>query len=120
MNTTIITSWLLTYLVHSTILLGAAWLASRMLADHRLALQETFLRTALIGGLLTTTLQVGVGIEPIGGALAIDGLERPDTVTAVFARNDGITTSVAAPNIALSTPSSVSDRVKGFWPIALL
>jgi len=30
MNTTIITSWLLTYLVHSTILLGAAWLASRI------------------------------------------------------------------------------------------
>jgi len=82
MNTTIITSWLLTYLVHSTILLGAAWLASRLLADRRLALQETLLRTALIGGLLTTTLQVGVGVEPIGGALAIDGLTRPDAATA--------------------------------------
>ena len=120
MNTTIITSWLLTYLVHSTILLGAAWLASCMLADRRLALQETLLRTALIGGLLTTTLQVGVGIEPIGGALAIDGLARPDAVTAVSARNDGVTTSAAAPSRAISTPPSVSDRVRGFWPIALL
>jgi len=120
MNTTIITSWLLTYLVHSTILLGAAWLASRILADRRLAFQETLLRTALVGGLLTTTLQVGVGIEPIGGALAIDGLGRPDTVTAVSARNDGVSTSVAAPSSALSTPSSVPDRVRDFWPIALL
>jgi len=120
MSTTIITSWLLTYLVHSTILLGAAWLASRMLGDRRLALQETLLRTALIGGLLTTTLQVGAGIEPIGGALAIEGLARPDAVTAVSARDDGVTTSVAAPNIAISAPPSVSDRVRGFWPIALL
>ncbi|MBD3873512.1 MAG: M56 family metallopeptidase, partial [Acidobacteria bacterium] len=120
MNATIITSWLLTYLVHSTILLGAAWLASCMLADRRLALQETLLRTALIGGLLTTTLQVGVGIEPIGGALAIDGLARPDAVTAVSARNDGVTTSAAAPSSAISTPPSGSDRVRGFWPIALL
>jgi len=120
MNTTIITSWLLTYLVHSTILLGAAWLVSRILADRRLALQEILLRTALIGGLLTTTLQVGVGIEPVGGALAIDGLARSDTFAAVSARNDGITTSVAAPNTALSTPPSVSDRMRGFWPIVLL
>ena len=120
MNTTIITSWLLTYLVHSTILLGAAWLTSRILADRRLALQETLLRTALIGGLFTTTLQVGVGIEPIGGALAIDGLARPDAATAVFAKNDGVTTSVTAPNIALSASPGVPDRVRGFWPIALL
>lgn len=120
MNTTIITSWLLTYLVHSTILLGAAWLTSRILADRRLALQETLLRTVLIGGLLTTTLQVGVGIEPIGGALAIDGLARPDAATALFARNDGVTTSVTAPNIVRSASPGVPDRVRGFWPIALL
>jgi Zn-dependent protease with chaperone function len=120
MNTTIITSWLLTYLVHSTVLLGAAWLASRILADRRLALQETLLRTALIGGLLTTTLQVGVGVEPIGGAFAIEGLARPDAAAAVFARNEGVTTPVAASDIALSTPPSVPDRVRGFWPITLL
>ncbi len=120
MSTTIITSWLLTYLIHSTILLGAAWFVSRFLGESRLALQETLLRTALIGGLLTTTLQVGVGVEPIGGALAIDGLVGPDAVTAVSARNDGVTISVAAPNITLSTPPTVPDRVGGFWPIALL
>ena len=120
MSTTIITSWLLTYLVHSTILLGAAWLVSRFLGESRLALQETLLRTALIGGLLTTTLQVGVGVEPLGGALAIDGLVGPDAVTAASVRNDGVTMSVAAPNINLSTPPTVSDRTGDFWPIALL
>jgi Zn-dependent protease with chaperone function len=120
MSPTIITSWLLTYLVHSTILLGAAWLVSRFLGENRLALQETLLRTALIGGLLTTTLQVGVGIEPIGGALAIDGLARPEAVTAVSARNDGVTMSVAAADISFSTPLTVSDRAGDFWPIVLL
>ena len=30
MSTAIITSWLLTYLIHSTVLLGAAWLATRI------------------------------------------------------------------------------------------
>ncbi len=120
MSTTIITSWLLTYLIHSTILLGAAWLGSRFLGDRRLALQETLLRTALIGGLLTTTLQVGAGVEPIGGALAIDGLVRPDAVTAAAARDDGATISVAAHNIIISTPPTLSDRAGGLWPIALL
>ncbi|MBD3854535.1 MAG: hypothetical protein IFJ96_07105, partial [Acidobacteria bacterium] len=36
------------------------------------------------------------------------------------ARNDGVATSVAAPNIVLSASPGVPDRVRGFWPIALL
>jgi len=116
MSTATITSWILTYLIHSTVLLAAAWLITRILGDRRLALQETLLRTALIGGLLTTTLQVGFGVEPVGGALAIADLSQ----TEIVAPGDSATTGVAASEIALSpTPASHSQALWS-WPVALL
>jgi beta-lactamase regulating signal transducer with metallopeptidase domain len=62
---------LLTYLLHSTVLLGVAWIACRALAERRLALQEAILRAALVGGLATASLQVGLGLVPLGGALRL-------------------------------------------------
>jgi beta-lactamase regulating signal transducer with metallopeptidase domain len=116
MTTTAITSWLLTYLVHSTALLGAAWLISRTLSEHRLALQETILRTALIGGLLTTTLQVGLGIEPVSGALAIDGLVQSKIDTASY----GAAAGTAASDSAVLLSPDVHNRTDDVWPVALL
>jgi len=113
MNTAIITSWLLTYLLHSTILLGAAWFISRVLADRRLALQEALLRMALVGGLITATLQVGFGVEPIGGAMVIDDLAAADRIAA----SDSSTVSAhgATPGIV-----DVESMVETIWPTALL
>jgi beta-lactamase regulating signal transducer with metallopeptidase domain len=116
MNSAIITSWLLTYLVHSTILLGSAWLISRILADRRLALQEVLLRTALIGGLLTATAQVGLGFEPIGGALAIDGFSVSETVAV----SHGATTDAASDDIVPSHTSINRAQAEALWPAALL
>ena len=116
MTTAAITSWLLTYLIHSTALLGAAWLISRTLGEHRLALQETILRTALIGGLLTTTLQVGLGIEPVSGALTIDGLFHSKIDTANF----GAAAGTAASDSAVLPFSDVHNRTDDVWPVALL
>ena len=72
--------WLLTYLVHSTVLLGAAWLARVALRERRLALQEAVLRAALVGGFVTASLQVGLDLRPLGGALAVPS---PRPVAAV-------------------------------------
>ncbi|HEX8906747.1 MAG TPA: M56 family metallopeptidase, partial [Longimicrobiaceae bacterium] len=55
-------AWLLAYALHSTILLGAAALASARLRDH--AWRETLWRTALVGGVLTVTLQAVAGYSP--------------------------------------------------------
>jgi hypothetical protein len=63
--------WLLTYLVHSTLLLGAAGLARLALRERRLALQEAVVRAALVGGFVTASLQVGLDLRPLGGALAV-------------------------------------------------
>ncbi|MCP3961798.1 MAG: M56 family metallopeptidase [bacterium] len=57
--------WLLTYALHSTLFLAAAWVASRWLKPR---LQETVWKSALIGGLLTATLQAVVPWQPgMGG-----------------------------------------------------
>ena len=67
------TAWMLTYAVHSTLLLAAAWGLGRLLGDRRLALQETVWKLALVGGIATATLQLGLGIEPLAGSWSLPG-----------------------------------------------
>src|SRR5262245_59454689 len=54
-------AWLFNYLVHSTLLLGGAWLASRWLAGRHTAAEEWLWRSALLGALFTASLQLAVG-----------------------------------------------------------
>lgn len=61
-----ILGWLLTYAVHSTILLGAAVILTMRLIRSD-AWRETLWRAALIGGMLTSTLQLGMGMRPLTG-----------------------------------------------------
>ena len=63
-------SWLFTYVAHSTLLLGGAWLLCRRRATAP-ALRDGLWKVAMVGGVLTSTLQVGLGLEPLGGALAL-------------------------------------------------
>lgn len=116
MSTATITTWMLTYLVHSTILLGAAWLVARFLGDRRLALQEILLRTALVGGLLTATLQVGLGVEPVGGSLAIADLSAVEVV----ATSEDPTASIATGESTFSPMPAARSPQRGIWPVALL
>jgi beta-lactamase regulating signal transducer with metallopeptidase domain len=51
-------SYLVTYLLHSTLLLGGAWLLARILRDRGLALQELAWKFALLGGFVTAGLRV--------------------------------------------------------------
>ena len=65
-------AWLATYLVHSTLLLSGAWLATRVLRAPRL--RELVWRTALVGGLVTASLQSAIGDGPL--ALSTADLAR--------------------------------------------
>jgi len=56
-------AWSLTYLVHSTLLIGAVWLISRRLADRPLALDRLW-KLALVGGVVTATVQTAAGLSP--------------------------------------------------------
>src|SRR5215210_2115993 len=60
-------AWLLTYTLHSTLFLGLAWLASRRLARRMPAVEEAVWRFALVAGLITASLQLAVGREPLTG-----------------------------------------------------
>ncbi len=74
-------SWLLTYLLHSTLLLGAAWLVTSRWA-HSATVRDLIWKAALTGGLITATLQTGLAFEPLGGAMAIHW-DRPAVPTPV-------------------------------------
>ncbi len=60
-------AWLLTYLLHSTLLLGLAWLVSKPLARWSVAAEEAVWKIALVGALVTASLQVAAGWEPAAG-----------------------------------------------------
>src|SRR5258708_574335 len=56
-------AWLLTYLIHSTVLLGLAWLVTRR---HRLepAASDLLWKVALLAGLVTGTIQSRLQLTP--------------------------------------------------------
>jgi beta-lactamase regulating signal transducer with metallopeptidase domain/outer membrane biosynthesis protein TonB len=114
---TILTSWILTYLVHSTVVLGAAWLVSLVLGEKQLGLQEILLRTALVGGLVTAGLQAGFGFMPLAGTLTIDSIRVPESVSAVTATvNDlGVPADETAPR-----NTTTADRYRMNWARAVL
>jgi len=62
-------SWLATYLLHSTILLGLAWALSRQFRGRHPLGEQAIWRAALFGSILTATLQIATGWQPLGGAL---------------------------------------------------
>jgi len=60
-------SWLVTYAVHSTLLLGAVWLLFTRTSIGSLRAREVVWKTALLGGIVSATLQSTVAPDPIGG-----------------------------------------------------
>ena len=85
--------WLLTYLLHSTVLLGGAWLVGRALGGRRLVLQEALLRAALIGGFLTAGLQIGLELRPAAGHL---GLLAPAPASAPWPAGSSVSPAGSA------------------------
>ncbi len=87
-------AWLLTYALHSSLLLGSAWLATRRLATSRAGLRERVWKFAVLAAFVTASLQVGLGFEPLGGRLPLrrgavaSAASVPEAVEAPTARTD--------------------------------
>jgi len=64
-------AWLLTYAVHSTVLIAAAYLLQRLGAVRSLRLRDLAWKGALVGGLFTASLQMGMGLAPWGFTLEV-------------------------------------------------
>ena len=78
-------AWLLTYAVHSTLLLTMAWAVSRGLGGRRLRLQETIWRCALLGALVTASAQLAIGQlghVPVAGRWTLASSGAPVAVSA--------------------------------------
>lgn len=99
-----VVAWLLTYLVHSTLLLGAAWLliSRRLIRSHHL--QDTFWKAALVGGIFTATAQMAVGIRPLG-TVALSTAPVPVFTSPTIHEAPVIATLPADEPIRLSAPS---------------
>ena len=67
-------AWLLTYLLHSTLLLGLASLASKPLGRWSAAAEEAVWKLALVGALFTASLQLAAGWEPMAGRWNLPGV----------------------------------------------
>src|SRR6185295_15968286 len=67
-------AWLLTYLLHSTLLLGLAALASKPLGRWSAAAEEAVWKLALVGALVTASLQLAAGWEPMAGRWNLPGV----------------------------------------------
>jgi HEAT repeat protein/beta-lactamase regulating signal transducer with metallopeptidase domain len=76
----IVVTSLLTYLLQSTLLLGGAWLASRMLRGHAV-ITETVWRVALLGSIAGPVLVNAGVVRPLSGTIAIDDLPKRHAVT---------------------------------------
>jgi HEAT repeat protein/beta-lactamase regulating signal transducer with metallopeptidase domain len=61
--------WLLTYALHSTILLGAAWLLAGRAKSH--PVREVIWKTALFGGFITATGQTLLAVDPLAGRVTV-------------------------------------------------
>lgn len=71
----VLVSWILTFLLHSTLLLGAAWLAVR-LGGLRPAWEETLWRAALFVPVLTATAHAVADVDPLVDAWDVSLLHR--------------------------------------------
>ena len=86
----LLVAWMLTYALHSSLLVLMAGLTTWSLRRRHLTVQETAWKLALLGGLVTASLQIGLGITPLTGSWAL-GLESPAT-------------ELAAPPVEISNP----------------
>jgi beta-lactamase regulating signal transducer with metallopeptidase domain len=91
---------LLTYLVHSTLLLGAVWLIERTGLLGTPALRETAWRAALFGAVFTSVVQLGLAASPLTWHIAAPATARVAPVAAPVRA----ATPVATRTAALRTP----------------
>ncbi|HYU34126.1 MAG TPA: M56 family metallopeptidase, partial [Thermoanaerobaculia bacterium] len=122
-------AWLLTYALHSTLFLGLAWLVSRRLAQRLPAVEEAVWRFALVAGLITASLQISVGREPLAGswhfaaAQSSRSVEAPVASPAPLPRAAGmpgvqafpVAPRSATPSLRRSLPVSLPGVVAGLW-----
>ncbi len=65
-------AWLITYAIHSTLLLGSAWFVARSAGPARVLLRDRLWKWAVVGAILTSSLQTGLGLRPVMGLWSLE------------------------------------------------
>ncbi|HSA54998.1 MAG TPA: M56 family metallopeptidase [Gemmatimonadaceae bacterium] len=114
-------AWLLTYALHSTILILAVWLLADGPLGRRLRLTNAswLWMVALCGGLLTATLQTSGVLSPVAGTVRV---VSESATTAMVRLEVTRTTDVHAPLPAFSGPRKAVATVElsRRWPIGVV
>lgn len=109
-----VAGWLLTYLVHSTVIVGAVWLiASRRRVSD--TVREILWKSALVGGIVTATAQTAVAREPLGGQLRLAPRTTGSVMPAVrIVRSDVLD---PRPRVMVLRPSGTrwTNVLVAFW-----
>ncbi|MCB0718515.1 MAG: hypothetical protein KDD65_08705, partial [Bacteroidetes bacterium] len=66
--------WLYTYLLHSTILLGAAWVATKVLPFGSASSKDIVWKTAAFGALITATIAFTLDLPSVVDPIEIGSL----------------------------------------------
>lgn len=105
-----VVAWLLTYLMHSTVLLGGACVLFALGVVRTNAARDTLWKVALVGGLLTATAQLALRVEPYGGNAMLTPTEESAFIDVsargmappAFRSSSGRVGSTAAPALVES------------------
>ncbi len=131
---TTILSWVLTYALHSTVLILSIWLVCRYVPRLSLATQEVLWKLALGGAIVTSAIQLGAGVEPPWGhfsmpqALATEAVQTTSSPSAsavsapsTIQHRAGDLTIVAKRTPAAAAPvvASAMPNDPGAWPWVL-
>lgn len=106
-------AWLLTYLVHSTLVLGGTWAVTEFLQVNSLRWRDRLWKLALVGGLVTASLQVGMGLEPFGGSWALREDPPPALEAPAESPEEPTEEATDAPADAPSGPESQARPARG-------
>lgn len=116
--------WLMTYAIHSTILIGSLLLLTSTATGRRLVTGHGswLWRFALVGALITSSLQSVRSASPIAGTLRVDGDTPARTMVRVEVRRENVAAPTpGAGRTRRSSRESVSSsiHVSPTWPIIL-
>lgn len=120
----VVLEWLMTYAIHSTILIGSLLLlTSTATGRRRVAGHGSWLwRFALVGALITASLQSLRSVSPMAGTLRVDGDTPARTVVRVEIRRENVVAPASgAGRTRASSRESVSSSidVSPTWPVVL-
>lgn len=126
-------AWVLTYAIHSTVLILATWLVCRFVPRLSLASQDALWKLALVGAIATTTVQSATGLEPPWGRFAMPAALATETApaaapspsatpeaTVLRHRAGELVITARREAHAVATPAAAPTREPTAWPWVLV